>query len=160
MSNDTVLDRSLIEAKLESLISRKQHEIIMTALKAGGKEQLKYARENLVQKFPKARTAKGKSKRTMVEEIHMINDDMLERVIVSVMNYLTKWYEMGTASRYLKENHPADDKHHRTYKKGEHRGQIKPLRYFREARETHEDDVIEAIENKVIQLLKKEFDNA
>lgn len=160
MTNTTTLDRSIIDRKLEALIGRKQKEITFNALVEGGKELQKYTRESLLQKFPKAKTAKGKSKRSMWDEVHIIKDKQTNEVMVSVMNYLTKWYEMGTDTRYLKETHVKDETHHRTYKKGESRGRIKPLHYFREAREAHSDDVIQTIEDMILTALKKEFDNA
>lgn len=161
MSNsnlEQVLDRSLIDRKLNALVSRRQREIIMESLSAGATVLRDLTRENLLKKMPKATSAPGKGKRKMVEDVHIVKDKDMDNVIVSIMNFLTKWYEMGTDNRYLRENHQADSKHHRTYKKGESRGQIKPLWFFRETRESRTDEVIEAIESTLTTLLKKEFD--
>lgn len=153
-----VIDSSVIEEKFNNLISRLQKEITWKAITEGGKLLQKYARESLLAKMPKAKTAKGKSKKTMYEQVHVINDKQVGESIVSVMNYLTKFFETGTDRRYIKEDHPKDDKHHKTYKKGEARGKITGLHYFREAREAHSDDVIEAISNVILEELKNEFD--
>ena len=153
-----VIDSSVIDKKLSSLVSRLQKEITWKGLLEGGKKLQEYTRDALLSKMPKAKSAKGKGKRTMYEEVHMITDKQINEVMVSVLNYLTKWYEMGTENRYLKEDHPKDEKHHKTYKKGESRGKITGLHYFREARENHSDDVIEAISNVILDELKNEFD--
>ncbi len=161
MSNDGlnhIIDSTLLDKRLNALISRRQREIIMESLTAGAKVLQQYTRDNLLRKMPKATSAPGSKKgRKMVDDIHIVKDKDFNLVMVSVLNYLTKWYEMGTDNRYLKETHKADDKHHRTYKKGEARGAIKPLRFFREARETHIDDVVNAITDKFLELLNKEF---
>lgn len=158
MNNSVTLDRSVIDKKLEALIGRKQKEITWKAIVEGGELLQKYTRESLLQKFPKAKTAKGKSKYTMYEEVHMVKDKQINEVMVSVLNYLSKWFEMGTTTRYLKEDHPKDEKHHKTYKKGEARGKITGLHYFRDARETHSDDVIQHIEDVILEALQNEFD--
>lgn len=158
MTNDAVIDRSIIDDKFNNLVSRLQQEIMMKALQAGGKALQQYTQQSLISKFAKATTAKGKGKRTMVEDVHIITDKAMNEVIVSVMNYLTKWYEMGTGERYLKEDHPKDQQHHKTYKKGESRGHLTGLHYFREAREQHADDVIDVICKVVAEELKNEFD--
>lgn len=157
--NDTSVDMSVLAGKFDNLVSRLQREIMFKGLKAGGEKLQDYTRQSLQNKFPKASSAKGKSKKTMVESVHVIQEKAYNEVIVSVMNYLTKWYETGTDERYLKEDHPKDSKHHKTYKKGESRGKIKPLHYFREARNNHEDDVVETIKDVIIKELKNEFDN-
>lgn len=156
-----VLDRSVIDKKLESLIGRKQDIIKLKALAEGGKQLRDFARQTLVKKFPKANSAKGKSKRTMSDGIHVITDKQTKEVIVSIMkNYLNIWFELGTENRYLKDIHPKDDTHHKTYKKGEFRGKISPLHFFRDARESHSDEVIQTIESVILEELKNEFDNA
>ena len=154
--NNVSIDSSQVAKLFDSLNTSVQKEIMMKGLAKGGKVLQSATKERLLQKMPKAQSAMGKSKKTMVDSIRMIKDKAYTELIVSIMsNYLTVFFEGGTDKRYLKKDHKKDSKHHKTYKKGEYRGQIKPLNFFADARQQSEKQMIDAITEEIMKEINK-----
>lgn len=156
--SNVTIDSSQINQLFDSLNQDTQRQIMMKGLEKGGKVLQKATRQRLLQKMPVASRAIGASKKPMAESIRIIKDKDYSTVIVSIMkHYLNVFFEGGTDGRYLRKEHRKDSKHHRTYKKGEYRGRIKPLNFFAEARKESENDIINAIEEEIIKQLNKLF---
>lgn len=142
----------------EKLKDRLDRETTLKALTAGGMTLRDAAKSRLLKKMPNAVKAVGREKDniTMAEGVRVSKNKSSDRTAVTVYilgNYLNKWFELGTEQRQLKRNHKADNKHHRTYKKGENRGSITGLHFFREARESDmgkvKDIIFDVIENEI-----------
>lgn len=154
--NNVTIDASQVNKLFDNLNSDVQKQILMKGLEKGGKALQSATKERLLQKMPQAQSAMGKAKKTMVDSIKVIKDKAYTKVIISIMShYLNVFFEQGTDGRYLKKTHPKDKDHHRTYKKGEYRGKLKPLHFFADARQQNERDVISAIETTIIDELNK-----
>ncbi len=154
--NNVTIDSSQIDKMFQSLRTSAQKEMMMKGLEKGGKVLQSATKERLLQKMPIASTAKGKAKKPMVDSVKVIKDKAYTEVIVSIMsNYLNVFFEGGTDERYLKKTGKKDSKHHKTYKKGEYRGRIKPLNFFADARKMNEDKMIDAIETTIIDEINK-----
>lgn len=163
MSNFNV-DISEIERLFDRLTPTVQRELMMKAFKAGGEMLKDKTRQKLVQKFPKASTARGRGKVTMAEGIACFENQQFNTVTVSLTNrkqgasYLNRWFEVGTKERVLKKDTKSDSAHYRTFKKNESRGHIKPLGFFRDAREQNTDNMIELMKELIIKSLDDLFD--
>ncbi len=154
--NNVTIDSSQVKKLFDNLNSDFQKQILMKGLEKGGKALQSATKERLLQKMPKAQSTKGRANKTMVDSIKVIKDNAYSKIIVSIMShYLNVFFEQGTDGRYLKKHHKKDKDHHRTYKKGEYRGKIKPLHFFADARQQNERDVISAIETTIIDELNK-----
>lgn len=158
MANNVEIDSSQINKMFESLGQENQKKMMLKALKDGGNYLKEQTQKTLLSKFPKAKTAKGKGKKTMYEGIYTkVKKDYTE-VDVSVMgSYLNIFFEGGTDKRYLRKDHKpkADSKLRRTLKKGEYRGELKPLNFFQDTRLKESDNVIKKIEDAIGDELKK-----
>lgn len=157
--NNVTIDTSQIIELFDSLNLETQKDIMMKGLRKGAKYLQSKAQATLVRKFPKASSTQGKAKKTMVEGVTVRSNNAMTEVSVSVMShYFNVFYESGTEERQLKKTHKKDKDHHRTYKKGESRGKLKPLNFFKETREQQENNVISVITDEIgkeIQKLEK-----
>ncbi len=138
---------------IDRLKDKVDKDIMMTALTVGGMVLRDSARERLLKKLPKASSAVGREKDnvTMLEGIRVSKNEAGGYVNVYILgNYLNKWFETGTDDRFLKRNH----KEHRTYKKGEYRGRLSALRFFRDSQEQDMSKVMD----KIIELVDKGID--
>ena len=157
MAKNVTIDASQIIEFFNNLNQDKQKEIMLKALKNGATYLKEETQKTLSSKFPKAQSTKGKAKKTMYEGIYTKANKDLTEVKVSVMgNYLNIFFEGGTDKRYLKKEHKptSESKLKRTLKKGEYRGEIKPLNFFQETRKRESDNVIKKIED----IIGKELD--
>lgn len=172
--NKTTIDSTQITNLFDNLNKEIKGGLLQKGLLKGGKVLQQKTREVMLQKMPNASTAKGNNKKPMTESIRVINDRQMNEVIVSIMsNYLNIFFESGTKERYLKRTGAKDrergyqsgDKRYLyrkkgkegRYKSGEYRGKIKPLNFFRDARNQSENDIIRAIEEEVMNQLNKIF---
>ena len=155
--NNVTIDSSQIENLFDSINQEAQKQIMMKGLRKGAKYLQGKTQDTLVRKFPKARTTKGgDKKRTMYEGVTVRGNNAITEVSVSIMShYFNVFYESGTDERKLKRTHKKDANHHRTFKKGESRGKLKPLNFFKETREQEENNVISIIIDDIGKQLDK-----
>lgn len=157
MAGNVKIDSSSVEQMFDSLTDEKQKEILMKALKKGANYLQMKTKETLVNKFPKANTAKGKANKPMVQMIKVKEDKQASEVIVSIMkHYLNVWFEMGTTDRYRKIRYVNDKGKKRIRKdvKGGYTGKIKPLYFFTETQNSEEDNIINVIQQEVEKEIK------
>lgn len=156
--NDIESNEQELFKLFERIKDKIDKETTLKALTAGGMALRDSAKQRLYKKMPKAASAVGREKDniTMLEGVRVSKNKSSDRAAVTVYilgNYLNRWFELGTDSRTLKRNHKADQKHHRTYKKGESRGKLSPLHFFKDAREQDmgkvKDIIFKVIENEI-----------
>lgn len=145
MSRTSVeIDSSAVERTLSALDSEETKRMTFNALKAGAKVLQENTKQTMLSKgnwnfSPKQREL----------GVGIKSDAAYCEVKVYVSTHLgLHWLETGTtANRQLKKDHPADETHRRTLKKGENRGGIKGVGYFAAARK-NEAPVLSAIEEQ------------
>lgn len=140
MSNVQVDDTS-VQNLFNSLDSESSKKILFTALKKGGQKLT-----NLTKTQLKASLGQGASTpnrwngKTMVSGVRMKADKDYCEVSVSILgDFRLKFFEKGTAIR-------------RTRRSGANRGSIKPLYFFKSARQ---QDIGETINNSITESLKR-----
>lgn len=161
--NDIESNEQELYRLFETLKDRIDKETTMKALTAGGMALRDAAKQRLLKKMPKAASAVGREKDniTMLEGVRVSKNKSSDRAAVTVYilgNYLNRWFEMGTDQRVLKRTHKADRKHHRTYKKGENRGKLSGLHFFKEAKEQDMSRVKDIIFQVIEREIGKIFD--
>lgn len=142
----------------DSLKDKVSSELVSKALTVGGMLLRDSAKSRLLKKMPIASRAVGREKDniTMAEGVRVSKNKTSDRASATVYilgNYLNRWFELGTDERRLKRTNKADNKHRRTYKKGENRGKITGLHFFQEAKEQDMSKVRE----KIIEVIEKEI---
>ena len=147
---------------IDTLKDKVSDEILMKALTVGGMVLRDSAKDKLLKKLPKASSAGGREKDniTMTEGIRVSKNESGGYVNVYILgNYLNRWFESGTDDRQLKRTNKADGNHHRTYKKGENRGRLSALHFFREAREQDMSKVMDKIKDIVDRGIENVIDS-
>lgn len=153
------LDTKSLSAILDNLNEDNRRAAMLSALRAGGKVLQEQTKESLKRKLGSGATSTSdRNRRPMEQGVRLIVDKDYNEVIVSIMkDYRLKWYELGTDQRYLRKDHPKDNDHRKTYKKGEYRGNITATNFFSEAR-NNDGPIIEAIvgelSNQINKLMK------
>lgn len=160
MATHTVtLDTKSLSAILDNLNEDNRRAAMLSALRAGGKVLQEQTKESLKRKLGSGATSTSdRNRKPMEQGVRLIVDKDYNEVIVSIMkDYRLKWYELGTDQRYLKKDHPKDEEHRKTHKKGEYRGSITATNFFSEAR-SNDGPIIEAIvgelSNQINKLMK------
>lgn len=145
---------------IDKLKTEVSSDIMMKALTIGGMVLRDSAKERLLKKMPKAQSAKGREKdTTMLEGIRVSKNESGGYVNVYILgNYLNRWFESGTDDRQLKRTNKAISNHHRTYKKGENRGRLSALHFFRDAKEQDMSQVMDKIIEIVDRSIEKIID--
>ena len=144
MSKSTVqIDASAVERTLSALDSEETKRMTLNALKAGAKVLKENARQTMLTKgwnFNEKQREQG---------VRIKADPAYCEVSVGIVTQLgLHWLEKGTTSnRQLKKDHPKDEKHRKTLRKGENRGGIQGTGFFLQARQ-NEAPVLDAIEKK------------
>lgn len=156
-SNHTVnWDTSALNSILDNLSEDNRRLAMLSALRAGGKVLQQTTKENLKTKLGSGATSTSdRNKKPMESGVRLIVDKDYNEVIVSIMkDYRLKWFEMGSDQRYLKKDHPKDEKHRKTLHKGEYRGRIAALNFFSEARQ-QDGPVCDAIVTELAKQINK-----
>ena len=157
MAKNVTINTSQISALFNNLSQDKQKEMMMKALKKGADYLKEQTQKTLLTKFPKAKDVKGKANKTMYEGVYIKPNKDYTEVLISIMgNYLNVFFESGTDKRYLKKDHKptSESKLKRTLKKGEYRGEIKPLNFFQDTRKRESENVT----NKITEIIGEELD--
>lgn len=135
------VDDTSVQNLFNSLDSESSKKILFTALKKGGQKLT-----NLTKTQLKASLGQGASTpnrwngKTMVSGVRMKADKDYCEVSVSILgDFRLKFFEKGTAIR-------------RTRRSGANRGSIKPLYFFKSARQ---QDIGETINNSITESLKR-----
>lgn len=156
--NNVTIDSSQVENLFDTLNQEIQKGIMMKGLKEGAKYLQKQTQQTLVQKFPKAQSAKGKANRTMVEGVYVKPKNYMTEVDVNVMgNYLNIFFEGGTDERYRKVRYKAKNGKNKIdhSKKGGYTGKITALNFFSTTRQREEDNVINTIQEEITKEISK-----
>lgn len=159
-NNYTVtLDTTNINDILANLSEDNRRMAMLSALRAGGKVLQANTKESLKKKLGSGATSTSDlNKKSMESGVRLIVDKDYNEVVVSIMkDYRLKWFELGTDGRALKKDHPRDEKHRKTLRKGEYRGNIKALNFFSEARQNDGpvcDAIVEQLAKEINKLIK------
>ena len=163
MTDDIQSNEKELFKLFDKIKNQLNREITLKALTAGGMALRDAARERLLKKMPQASTAKGREKdATMIEGVRVSKNKSSDRAAATVYilgNYLNRWFELGTDERKLKRSHKKDNNHHRKYKKGENRGKLTGLHFFKEARESDMNKVKDVIFAVIEREIGKIFDD-
>lgn len=144
MSRTSVtIDSSAIDRTLRALDSEETKRMTFNALRAGAKVLQSNTRQIMLTKgwnFNQKQREVG---------VGLKADPAYCEVRVYVSTHLgLHWLEKGTTpNRQLKKDHPRDEKHRKTLRKGENRGGITGTHFFRQARQ-NDAPVTKAIEDK------------
>lgn len=130
MSNVQVDDTS-VQNLFNALDDNSRKNILFTALRKGGRKLASQTRTQLKAKLGAGATSPNRwNGKTMESGIKLKADKDYCEVSVSIMgDFRLKFFEKGTRQRSLRRS-------------GANRGSIKPLNFFREARQMNIDDVI------------------
>lgn len=130
MSNVQVDDTS-VQNLFNALDDNSRKNILFTALRKGGRKLASQTRTQLKAKLGAGATSLNRwNGKTMESGIKLKADKDYCEVSVSIMgDFRLKFFEKGTRQRSLRRG-------------GANRGSIKPLNFFREARQMNIDDVI------------------
>lgn len=151
-----ILDTKSLSDILDNLNEDNRRLAMLSALRAGGKVLQQNTKESLKKKLGSGATSTSdRNKFPMEKGVRLIVDKDYNEVIVSIMkDYRLKWFETGTDGRYLKKDHPKDERHRKTLKKGEYRGRIGATNFFGEARQ-NDGPVCEAIVEELAKQINK-----
>ncbi|MBD5113134.1 MAG: hypothetical protein HDT42_11490 [Ruminococcaceae bacterium] len=159
-TNHTVtLDTKSLSDILDNLNEDNRRLAMLSALRAGGKVLQANTKESLKKKLGSGATSTSdRNKFPMEKGVRLIVDKDYNEVVVSIMkDYRLKWFEMGSDQRYLKKDHPKDEKHRKTLRKGEYRGRIGATNFFGEARQNEGpvcDAIVEELAKQINKLMK------
>lgn len=153
------IDTSALEGILDNLNEDNRRLAMLSALRAGGKVLQQNTQESLNKKLGSGATSTSeRNKYPMNKGVRLIVDKDYNEVVVSIMkDYRLRFFESGTDQRYLKKDHPKDEKHRKTLHKGEYRGNIKALNFFSEARQNDGpvcDAIVEELAKQINKLMK------
>ncbi len=140
MSNVTV-DDTQVQNLFNALDSDSTKQILFTALKKGGQKLTSQTKRSLRAKLGAgASTPNRWNGKTMVSGVRMKADKDYCEVSVGILgDFRLKFFEKGTAQRRLRRG-------------GANRGSIKPLYFFREARQ---QDITDTINNSITESLRR-----
>lgn len=158
MANEITINDSNVQNLLNDLSNFEKSEMMIKCVQSGAKYLKEKIQTSLISKFPKAKTAKGKSNKTMYEGIVIKTDKALNEVTVKgTGNYLNPIFEGGTIERYRKIRYKDNKGRTRISKtqKGGYTGKIKPLKFFTDARNKEEQNTLNVIENEISKELNK-----
>lgn len=159
-TNHTVtIDTTNIDSILDNLNEDNRRLAMLSALRAGGKVLQANTKESLKKKLGSGATSTSeRNKFPMEKGVRLIVDKDYNEVIVSIMkDYRLRFFQSGTDQRYLKKDHPKDEKHRKTLRKGEYRGSIGATNFFGEARQNEGpvcDAIVEELAKQINKLMK------
>lgn len=140
MSNVTVDDTS-VQNLLNALDADSNKRILFTALKKGGQKLASQTKRSLRAKLGAGATSPNRwNGKTMESGVRLKADQDYCEVSVSILgDFRLKFFEKGTAQRSLRRG-------------GANRGSIKPVYFFREARQ---EDISDIINNSITESLRR-----
>lgn len=140
MNDGVTIDDSKVLNLFNALDRESTNQILFTALKKGGEQLTNLTKTILKNKLGKGATTPNRwNRKTMESGIKLRADRDYCEVSVSIMgDFRLKFFEKGTNLRKTK--------------KGANRGSIKPLYFFREARQ---QDVADIINHSITESLKR-----
>ncbi len=144
------LDMTSIQRTLDALDYEETKRMVYKSLQKGGKTLQKKAMEKMLTKSWKFSPSQ-KKKGVLIKGA----PEYCELIVYPSTFLAMHWLEKGTTpDRQLKKDHPKDDKHPRTLKKGESRGGIKAEPFFSKAAKDT-TSVTNAIEQEFDKLFVK-----
>lgn len=140
MSNVNIDDTS-VQNLFNALDADSTKQILFTALKKGGQKLTSQTKRSLRAKLGAGATTPNRwNGKTMESGVRLKADKDYCEVSVSILgDFRLKFFEKGTAQRRLRRG-------------GANRGSIKPLNFFREARQ---QDIDETINSSITESLRR-----
>lgn len=140
MSN-VVVDDASVQNLFNALNPDSNKQILFTALKKGGQKLANQTKTTLKAKLGSGATTPNRwNGKTMESGVRIKADKDYCEVYVSILgDFRLKFFELGTAQRRLRKG-------------GANRGAIKPLYFFRQARQQGIDDTIN---NSITESLRR-----
>lgn len=140
MSN-VVVDDTQVQNLFNALDADSSKQILFTALKKGGQKLASQTKRSLKAKLGAGATSPNRwNGKTMESGVRLKADKDYCEVSVSILgDFRLKFFEKGTAQRRLRRG-------------GANRGMIKPLYFFREARQ---QDIDDTINNSITESLRR-----
>lgn len=174
MSKVCEIDSAGLNDILNNLSPENRKEAIFKSLVKGGEELVQQTVFQLTKELPAASEG-NRFGRPMTKGVRLKKDKDYDDVIVSVMgDFRLKFFELGTKERYLKRTGAKDrirgytpSNKSRLYRKkgkenqysaGSYRGMIKPLHFFKQARDNSQsvmDKIINSLSNEIAKLMHK-----
>lgn len=161
MSNVVKIDSANLDRILNNLSEENRKEALFKAISKGGQELVKETKDELLRVLPNANRGKRYEGRPMVKGVKLVKDKAYDEVKVHIMgDYRLRFFEMGTAERYLKK--PLSRKSYK-YKSGKmntggkiYRGKISPKKFFQTARQNSKmvDKILGTLEKEINKLLR------
>lgn len=158
--NNSNIDTSKVDELFDRLDSGYIKENLTQRLMEIGEDLKQTTIQNIKSDFGSAATStvhkSGKSHKAMVKGVGIIKEPQYSTVVVSIMKQASlKLFELGTNERYLKKD--TQTKGGRILKKGERRGRIQAVGFFRRARiSVAESDVLKELEDKLKEVLNNQ----
>ena len=139
--NNVQVDDTAIQNLFNVLDADSTKQILFTALKKGGQKLTSQTKRSLRAKLGSAATSPNRwNGKTMESGVRLKADKDYCEVSVSILgDFRLKFFEKGTAQRRLRRG-------------GANRGSIRPLYFFREARQ---QDIDETINNSITESLRQ-----
>lgn len=135
--------------------------VLLTATKSAANALRDRTKEILLRKLPAAKND-NKYGKPMVKGVMAKTDkDYVLSYVTIMKEYKLKWFEMGTAPRFQKKRFSGTDslgRRRRVLRKDNTQaptGRIKPLNYFKEAREQYSDSILDDMQSAIIQSLER-----
>lgn len=132
------IDTRQVDALLAELTPEKREQIMFKALQQGAQTLVELTKAAMLRKVGAGASRVDNYGQKMTDAVGMSKNKFYNSVAVSILQeYRAKWFELGTQTRYTKKDSKPrpDGKLRKTIKKGEHRGSIRPLYFFKEAQD-------------------------
>lgn len=160
----TITGADELSATLRDLSSAIRGKAMLDALSAGAKVLQSETKKNLVARMGSSATRKGLRWRkghqghpSMQEGVSMIRDTAYNTAIVSIMrDFRLKWFEKGTDHRWT-GGRKKDGRYAGQTQASNYRGAIRPIHFFREARNQEtkiETAIFESLDKTINKILK------
>lgn len=139
--NNVSIDDTSVQNLFNALDADSTKQILFTALKKGGQKLASQTKRSLKAKLGAGATSPNRwNGKTMESGVRLKADKDYCEVSVSILgDFRLKFFEKGTAQRRLRRG-------------GANRGSIKPLNFFREARQ---QDIDETINSSITESLRR-----
>lgn len=168
------IDKEAFDNLVNQFSSRRVNEIIMAALKEGGKVLKKSVLQSLLQAVPNSKGTKNPqwNHKPMTKGVHVINDQDYNTVVVSGLGDVRNlWFAVGVpfngkdrklirggakdyARGWHKRGYYRKEGSYNTYKTGANRGKITSTDFFVKGIEHGQKDASQKIEDKLDKLIK------
>ena len=158
MSDTVQIDSEQVDKFLDTLADDEfRNRVLFNAVKAGGQVLRKNTEESLKRKW-------GENAYSAIQGIRMKgNKSYNEAKVYLLSDYKLWWFEMGTKERHTRghkitgEEYVGKRKYLTRSGKGHRTGRIKPLYFFKAAREGSESAITEAIIKSIDTAIKRVY---